>query len=224
MRKSIWLREELSIADELLELVPALRQEFLEYHTDFIDGDFAKGKSYVNTEYDTNTVQSRPESWKMEAVQYTNPGAGIFKTVVDDPVIKQRFPTAVELTKKWGKDCPTSTYSILEKNAVITRHADIENRTGEFVRIHIPLIVPPGDIFFEVEGVEIDWSDIFAFDNQFVHSAHNHSDHRRLVYLIDIRRTAIGLEPGVPTDFTRYDTVEPFVREQLPKILHSCQR
>jgi hypothetical protein len=224
MKKSIWLREELSIADELLALAPALTQEFLEYHTDFVNGDFVNGKPNTSVVYDTNTVQSRPEAWKIEPVQYTNPGVGIFKTGVDHPVLQQRFPTAVELTKKWGNDCPISTYSILEKNAVITRHTGIENRTGEFVRIHIPLIVPPGDIFFEVEGVEIDWGDIFAFDNQFVHSAHNYSNHRRLVYLLDIRRTAIGIEPGTPTDFTRYDTVQPFVRGQLPKLLHTCQR
>jgi hypothetical protein len=223
MKKSIWLREEISIADELLELVPALTKEFLEYHTDFINGDFAKGMPNPSIVYDTNTVQSRPAAWKLDPIQYTNPGVGIFKTGVNKSDIIERFPTAVALTKKWGTDCPISTYSILEKNAVITRHTGIENRSGEFIRIHIPLIVPPGDIFFEVEGTEIDWSDIFAFDNQFVHSAHNYSDHRRLVYLLDLRRTAIGIDPGTPTDFTRYDTVEPFVRGKLPKIYHSCQ-
>lgn len=226
MKKSIWLREELSIADELLELVPALTKEFLDYHTDFIDGDFSKGQVFTSTtlHYDNaDSLRSHYNAWKIDPVQYTNPVTGVFKTGVDHPSLVGKFPTAAALTKKWGTDCPISTYSILEKHSSILRHTGMENRSGEFVRIHIPLIVPPGDIFFEVEGVEIDWSDIFAFDNQFVHSAHNYTDQRRLVYLLDLRRTAIGIEPGTPTDLTRYDTVEPFVRGRLPKLYHSCQ-
>jgi hypothetical protein len=223
MRKSIWLREELPISDELEKLIPALREEFLNYHTDFIDGDFVNGKPYRNDLFDTNNVQSSKNAWKIDPIKYSHPDAGIFKSGLDHLVFRNRFPTAVALTEKWGEDCPISSYSILEKNAVITRHTGIENRSGEYVRIHIPLLVPEGDIFFEVEGVEIDWSDIFAFDNQFVHSAHNYSNYRRLVYLLDIKRSALGIEPGEPTDFTRYDSVEPFVRGKLPKLYHSCQ-
>jgi hypothetical protein len=223
MKKSIWLREELPISDELEKLIPALREEFLNYHTDFIEGDFVNGKPYHNDTFDTNTMQSRELAWKVDPIKYTHPDAGIYKSGVSHPVLRSRFPTAVALTEKWGDNCPISTYSILEKNAVIKRHSGIENRSGEYVRIHIPLLVPEGDIFFEVEGVEIDWSDIFAFDNQFIHSAHNHSNQRRLVYLLDLKKSALGLEPGTPTDMTRYETVEPFVRGKLPKLYHSCQ-
>lgn len=224
MKKSIWLRHELGIAEELCSLIPALRQEFLDYHTDFVEGDFVRGKPYTNQLFDTAEVQSRAQAWKVDGVKYTHPDAGISVSKLDDAEIQTRFPTAVALTKKWDKDCPISTYSILERRAVITRHSGIENRSGEYVRIHIPLIVPKGDIFFEVEGVEVDWSDIFAFDNQFIHSAHNHSDHRRLVYLLDLRKSAIGIEPGTPTDMTRYQHVPPFVRGQYPKLLHDCQK
>jgi len=46
--KYYFLREEIPIADELLGLAIQLRDEFLEYHQDFIDGNFEKGRSYFN--------------------------------------------------------------------------------------------------------------------------------------------------------------------------------
>jgi hypothetical protein len=56
MRKSIWLRKEISIADELLSLAPKLTQEFLAYHTDFIEGNFSKVVPYINETFDTNII------------------------------------------------------------------------------------------------------------------------------------------------------------------------
>ena len=223
-RKSIWLREEISIADELLALAPKLLQEFLEYHTDFIVGDFAKGIPYTNPNFDVGPYKSRPDSWKIDPLKYTNPKHSVLHDGTKNDQIRQRFPTAVALTEKYGAHCPVSAYSILEHNAVIARHTGVENRDGLYVRIHIPLLVPPGDIFFEVEGVEIDWSDLFAFDNQFIHSAYNYTDQRRLVYLLDLHRDVLGLEPGIKTNFERFDAVPEFVRGQIPKVLHTCQK
>jgi hypothetical protein len=220
MRKSIWLRKEISIADELLSLAPKLTEEFLAYHTDFIEGNFSKGVPYINETFDTNNIKSHEHAWKIDGLKYVYKEKNIILDPFKNNEIKTRFPTAVALTERWGEDCPISTYSILEKNSVIERHTGIENRNGEFLRIHIPLIIPKGDIFLEVEGVEIDWSDLFGFDNQFIHSAYNYTDHRRLVYLIDIRRSAIGIEPGEKTNKKRYKDVPPFVRGQYPKIQH----
>jgi len=53
------------------------------------------------------------------------------------------------------------------------------------------------------------WNDIFGFDNQTTHSAHNYTIHRRLVYLIDIRRSRIGMEPGRPFDPQRDEKAYP---------------
>jgi hypothetical protein len=222
--KAYWLREEIPIADELLSLAPALTKEFLDYHEDFIVGDFAKCKTYVNPVFDTRVVQSRADAWKTDAVKYTHKQANISQNMFQKSGVRERFPTAVALTEKYGDDCPISTYTIIESNAVIERHTGIENRDNEFIRIHIPLIVPEGDIFFECEGAEIDWTDIWAFDNQLVHSAHNYSPYRRLVYLIDIRRTLLGLEVGEKYDPRRQLQVPLFTRGVIPKVLHSHQR
>ncbi len=222
--KAYWLREEIPIAEELLSLAPALTKEFLDYHNDFIDGDFKKGNSYVNPVFDNRVLQTRADAWKADALKYTYVQGKVFQRQLNRPEVRNRFPTATALTEKYGEDCPISTYSIIESNAVIQRHTGIENRDNEFIRIHIPLIVPEGDIFFECEGAEIDWTDIWAFDNQLIHSAHNYTPHRRLVYLIDIRRSLLGLEVGEKYDSRRQYLVPPFTRGALPKVLHSHQR
>jgi hypothetical protein len=72
--------------------------------------------------------------------------------------------------------------------------------------------------------VEIDWQDLWAFDNQLTHSAHNYADHRRLIYMFDLRRDKIGLPVGKKYNWRRQDQAAPFVRGQYPKVLHSKQR
>ena len=224
MRKTIWLREEIPIADELLSLAPKLTEEFLNFHDDFINGEFRNGRPYHNPHLPVEDVPSRSESWKVDPLKYTYADENISYRMFDDESVKNKFPTAVALTEKWGDDCPISTYSIIEANAVIQRHTGPENRHREFLRIHIPLIIPEGDIFFEVEGVEVDWSDLFGFDNQCIHSAHNYSPYRRLVYLIDIKREKLGIPIGEEFDPLREYQIPPFVRGTHPKILHSKQR
>lgn len=220
-RKRFWLKEELTVAEELLALAPQLTKEFLNWHKDF-DTNFIMGRAYGNPEFNTDRVQSRKAAWKADSVQYRSKNHGV--NIEPTEVIEKRYPTATALTRQYGVDCAISTYSILEKNSVITRHTGLENRDNLFVRIHIPLIVPPGDIFFECEGIEIDWTDLFAFDNQLVHSAHNLSPDRRLVYLIDISRERLGLEEGPAFDLERQLNWPEFVRGQWPKQLHSGQR
>ena len=224
--KAYWLREEISIADELMELAPKLRDEFLEYHHEFLDLSVpTKLRPYRNPFFDTTKVMSGLEAWITEGIKYTWREKGIFSNRhLDEPAIQRHFPTACALTRKWGDDCPISSYSCIEPGNVIQRHTGVENRDNEFIRIHIPLIIPPGDIFFECEGVEIDWQDIWAFDNQLIHSAHNLADHRRLIYMFDVRRDKIGLPVGKKYNPRRQEQAQPFVRGQYPKVLHAKQR
>lgn len=213
--KAIFRRHELPMADYLMSFKDNLTKEFLDYHQDFIEGDFVKGVPYWNPIVDVDSIKTNKASWKVSAIKYNFAPANA-KSEIDYSIIteeiKNRFPTAVKLTEEFGEDCPISTYSILEANSVIKRHTGIENRTGEFIRIHIPLIVPPGDIFFEVNGEEINWSDIFAFDNQIVHSAYNTTPYRRLVYMIDIRRSRLGLPPGQYYNPLAEHHAKPFIR------------
>lgn len=201
--KAIFTREDISIADELMALRDDLTREFLNYHEDW-DGEFKKGVP-VRTVYDIDSIVNYHGAWKATNVKY------VFKDMHEllDVGARKFFPTAIALTNKYGGDCPISSYSVLESNSVISRHTGPENRNGNFIRIHIPLIVPEGDIFFEVGGEVIRWDDIFGFDNQTIHSAHNYTSKRRLVYLIDIRRSRIGLPKGRAFDPVRDEQSYP---------------
>jgi hypothetical protein len=211
--QGIYRRNEIPIADYLMSFQDALTKEFLAYHKDFIEGSFEKGRPYWSPAVDVDKIKTSHESWKVTSIKYNFAQGNLNYNMEDD--VARHFPTAVKLTQEWGDDCPISTYSILEANSVIKRHTGIENRTGEFVRIHIPLIVPPGEIFFEVNGEEVDWSDIFAFDNQQVHSAYNQTPWRRLVYLIDIRRSRIGMSAGHAYNPIKETTATPFIRNGI---------
>ena len=209
--QNIYKRHEIIIGDYLMSFKDALLKEFLDFHKDF-NTTFNKAE-IVRPVYDVSSLVTHPEAWKVYTIKYKFEERDYeldkFKSLF--------FPTAVKLTKEFGDDCPISTYSILEANSIIARHTGVENRSAEFIRIHIPLLVPEGDVFFEVEGEEVDWSDLFAFNNQKLHSAYNYTPHRRLVYLIDIRRSRLGLPPGEPWvgHNHRYD-IPPFVRKVSP--------
>lgn len=202
--KKIFTREDIPIADELMALREDLTREFLAYNQDFLEGAFKKGV-VTNPIYSVGEVISNPAAWKMMWIKYV---FAHVKNLLEIPA-RPSFPTAIALTNKYGGDCPISSYSILEANSIIHRHTGPENRDGNFVRIHIPLIVPEGDIFFEVGGEVIRWDDIFAFDNQTTHSAYNYSNKRRLVYLIDIRRSRLGMPKGRAFDPVRDEQAYP---------------
>jgi hypothetical protein len=123
-----------------------------------------------------------------------------------------RWPTMRKILMKYDKICPIANYSVLAPHSVIERHTGPENRDGRYIRIHIPLIIPEGNVFFEAAAETISWRDIWAFHNQFAHSAHNYSNEWRLVCLIDLDREAIGMEKGTPYD-PAYETenLPPFV-------------
>jgi hypothetical protein len=199
MSKSIFRRHEIPIADFLLGFRDRLRNDYLKYHPDFLDGNLVKGE-IIDPGFNVGTYVSSVDNWKTTGIRYSLPGKAY-------ELLKERekfFPTAVELTRYFGDDCPVSTYSSLDPNTIIYRHVGPDhyfydpskNLQREFLRIHIPLVVPEGDLFFEVAGEETKWDDIFGFDNQKVHSAYNLSDRRRLIFMIDIRRSRIGLPLG----------------------------
>ena len=216
----IWLKDEISIADELLSLAPNLTKEFLNYHADF-DGEFSKGVSYEN-DYIKDPLNKKA-AWKVDALRYAYPNQNIDLRLFEEVHMQEKFPTAAALTKKYSDHCLISSYSVLESQSSIGRHSDMENRERIYVRIHIPLIVPDGDIFLEVDNVEVDWTDLFAFDSELLHGAYNFSDRRRLVYILDISRKFLGIPPAEPWSYEFEQQALPFVRGTKPQALHKHQ-
>jgi len=211
--QAIYKREEIPIVDLLMMYKDDLVKEFLAFHTDW-EGEL-KGVIPVKYGFEQHTgrdisgILNDPNAWKAQWLRYEWEPNGKF---AEHHEVFPHFPTAVQIMEDLKGELGNVTYSILEANSVIGRHTGPENRTGEYLRIHLPLIVPEGDIFLEVDGEEVTWEEPFGFNNQLVHSAHNHSPYRRLVFLIDIKRTRLGLPPGKPYDETAELKALPFVR------------
>lgn len=212
MDNFIWSRKDIPIADELEKLIPQLRNDFLNYHTDFYQ-DFGSGTPYSNPYVSVEETMSAPGAWKIEPVRYVLPDSGIEKNFD----VASKYPTATMLREKFQGQCGCITYNVLEGNSFLRRHTDPENRARRFVRIHLPLIIPEGDMFLEVAGVEVPWTDIFAFDNEQLHSAYNYSPNRRLIFLIDISRELLGLPPGNRYIFEN-EIITKFVRGNVFKL------
>lgn len=217
-----WRRKDLSVADYLMQHREDLTRDFLKGHSTLDEAVRAKkliGAFDDRHELDDieisqlvlNNARSDLKAWKVLPFRYQHNRIG------REEVYNQRLrehPTAFKLIHKFRGDVAIATYSVIEPNSVIARHTGPENRDGEYIRIHIPLIIPPGDVFFECLGEVITWDDIWGFNNQLIHSAHNYTDEYRLVFLIDLRRTAIGLEPGEPFDEKWQIHAKPFIREK----------
>jgi hypothetical protein len=135
--------------------------------------------------------EKEKNDWKVEGLRYALPEQKVEHNFFLQPRIRNIFPTASTLTQQYIAHIGCSGYSVLESGGVIKSHVDIENRSRNTVRIHIPLIIPQGDIALEVNGIKQDWSDLFAFDNAELHSAYNKTDKRRLIYIIDISKSIL---------------------------------
>jgi len=188
----IWTRDKISIADELMELVPKLRDEFLEYHKDY-HTTFKGGMPYAQANPLTILKDHEKAVWKVEGLRYVCPNQKVERNLFLEPSIAKIFPTATALTKKYFDVAGCSGYSSLDAGGIIERHVDIENTSHDTIRIHIPLVVPEGDAMLEANGVKTKWTDLFAFDNGDFHSAYNNTNSRRLIYILDIKRSFLKL-------------------------------
>jgi hypothetical protein len=211
----IYRRHEIPYVEHLMSYQGDLIKDFLAFHDDWYDLDQPLKNVHVNNfDGDINERLSYPDAWKTSWFRYeTKPGG----EVIVNTEHLAKFPTATKIMQELEGQIGHFSYSIMEPNTVISRHTGPENRTGEYLRVHIPLIVPSGDVFFEVNGEEIDWSEPFGFNNQYTHSAHNYTDQRRLILLIDIKRSFLGLPPCFPYYSREHlqfmSKVPPFVRQ-----------
>ncbi len=225
----IFKRSEIPIADKLMTFQKGLLEDYMRGFSDLkeafeLQGVEALQRANISKESASYMLKSKNSltgkfennmhSWKAINIKYEHLEQDI--KLRCSKIQSNRYSTANKILKEFGEEnCPILNYSCLAPNTIIQRHTGIENRRGETIRIHIPLIIPKGDVFFEVFGEEIDWSDLFAFNNQFVHSAHNLTNEYRLVFLMDIKREAAGLPKGMPYDPSLEIEAPPFVRSNI---------
>jgi len=212
---AIYRRHEIPYVEHLVSYTDDLIKDFLAVHDNWFDLDQElKGVHVNNFGGDINERLTYPDAWKVSWFRYEDFPGGPFYVNSEH---LEKFPTAKKIMQELEDQIGHFSYSIMEPNTVISRHTGPENRTGEYLRVHVPLIVPDGDVFFEVNGEEIDWSEPFGFNNQYTHSAHNHTDHRRVILLVDIKRSFLGLPPCFPYYSKEHlqfmSKVPPFVRQ-----------
>lgn len=154
------------------------------------------------------------EAWMLEAVKYLdfyiNKGEYKKPNKIQVDGIKyadssfkeasETYPTAKTLVNLWSDYVGGAFYSILDRNNKIPIHTNPGNRDRKTIRIHIPLIIPKNtgwkQLGFESEGTKLVWDEVWAFDNQSLHSAWNYTNERRLVFIFDLDRDFLGLPPA----------------------------
>jgi hypothetical protein len=219
--KRYWRRDDLpSIFNYLIGFKENLIQDFLQGHSSLEEAIKVTKLSPIIGSYRTelmdidisklayNTAGPNLNGWR-------GVGSYVHKKLGHEILFDfSNYPTANAIVEEFKGNVGIVTYVVLDPNTIIGRHTDNDNRDGEYLRIHIPLIIPEGDVFFECFGEITKWDDIFGFNNQLVHSAYNYTDKHRLVFVIDLRKTAIGLEPGEPFDEKWQIHAKPFKRDK----------
>jgi hypothetical protein len=219
--KLFWHRHELPVAEYLMSHKQGLIYDFLQGHKTLRSAvrtktkpvldwrslgiPLEKSSHYINRKSVDGEFEPDITGWQGVRFRYErHDNFNISYTISEEE--GKKFPTGYEIIKHFGDACVFCTYSVMAPQSVLKRHTGPENREGKYIRIHMPLIIPQGDIFFECFDEVVTWDDIWGFNNQIGHSAHNYTDEYRLIFLIDLERAAIGMGPGDPYD-ERYDYI-----------------
>jgi hypothetical protein len=228
MMQAIYSKKELGdVAEYLMSFQNALTNEFMEGYESLKQAIITNGiPNLANRTYDASSsiisannegkYVSNVDSWSSVAFKCERHDSIMdisFNLSKDHPRAK-KYPTAYKLIQEFGDNCSLANYSCMAPHSIIKRHTDPENIRGTNVRIHIPLIIPKGDVFLEVDCNEVDWGDLFGFSNQLMHSSFNLTDEYRLVFFLDLTREFLGLEPGVKFDPIKTAKTKPFIRNK----------
>ena len=227
----VWHRHELPIFEKLLEYRDGLVRDYMDGYNNLTDAILAQSENSVDPKHYDDTAMSQAEgmlvtrdpktlkwstnfdAWKSVGIRNVVKQQG--QVVVDEQIPAEqsvKYPTAMKLLSDYHDDMFGLVYSAIGPYSILQRHVGPENIDGEYIRIHLPLVVPTGDIFLEVQGQEVEWTDIFGFNNQYLHSAHNYSNEWRLIMIIDLSRKACGLPPGRYFSEGGQERDKPFVR------------
>lgn len=227
----IWHRRDLPIFEELLSFKDGLIKDYMEGFSDHKEAVLAQSENTISIENYDNSQMNMAEgmlvvrdpntlkwstnfsAWQSVGLKNVVKLNGVVELQEEMPADRiVKFPTAKAMMDKYGDDLFGLVYSSIGPYSILQRHVGPENIDGEYIRIHIPLIVPPGDIFLEVQNQEVTWDDIFGFNNQYLHSAHNYSTEWRTIMIVDLSRKACGLPPGRRFSEGGLEREQPFIR------------
>lgn len=187
----VWRGREIQFYDYLMDLRNDILNEFLAAHPNF--SKMVEWSKFV------------PPGWKLFPFRYivdpTNKEREDMMKLgaLHEATCKDIYPTIYNnILKRWDKECSICGIAVLEPGGIIAKHVDDENMSAKWIRIHVPLSVPTGDLGMEICGEMVDWSDLFAIASQHVHSCWNFTNEPRIVLFLDLPRSVCNLPPGVP--------------------------
>ena len=100
------------------------------------------------------------------------------------PVYQKRFPKTTELVKE-GPTHRATGWLILtpQSSTPVHKHDD----WGDKIIFHLPMIIPEGDVGFNVEGKVHRWKvgEPFAFEITREHHGFNYTDDTRVIFVLD---------------------------------------
>lgn len=151
------------------DVVVELKKEFLSMDT--TDAPLYPAGSYVNIDV--------YKKWKMIVVKIMGEW---------DRDNKEKYPIFAKLIESFGDTCRGGGYSILELGGMVLPHTDTEEGHELYVIVHVPLVIPYGDVGFTVDSVSGKWEEgnAFILDVEKVHSIWNNTEERRVVILLEL--------------------------------------
>lgn len=157
------------------KMIPLLKQDFIDAH----------GMDTSNIPmYDIGKELDIHKKWKMSVLKIMGEW---------DQEAKVRYPNFNKFVEDLGITCRSAGYSILEPGGNVVTHTDTEEGHEDYVIVHVPLIVPLGDIgFFEndKQGVWVE-GDSFILDVESPHSIWNYTNSSRVVVLLELLKKEV---------------------------------
>ena len=184
--KNIYRGREVKFYDFFMEHKQALIDDFLKQNPTYKDVNATQ--PFASVEYQPGAINIE-NAWQVVPIKKI-----LTSTIVEEN--RPKYPTGFKLMEHFGDDCTGLGYISMAPGMILRRHTGPENKDAKRIRIHIPLIIPEGDVGFEVHGEIVRWDDIFSFNNQKAHSGWNLTNERRLVFLLDINRDICDLPPA----------------------------
>lgn len=163
-----------TLKDKINNLIPQFRQDFLNVHgTNTNDIPLYQPGTYAQLD--------PKQKWKMSIIK----DMGVWNETA-----KKLYPTVSAFIADLGDVCRSAGYSILEAGGTVLTHTDTEEGHENYVIVHVPLIVPDGDIGFKENDETGKWveGECFILDVESPHSIWNNTDKPRVVVLLELKK------------------------------------
>lgn len=152
------------------DLIPVLREDFVRVH----------GTDTSNIPmYDVGKNLDIHKKWKMSVLK-----------IMDEwnEEAKSLYPNFYKFVHSLGDSCRSAGYSILEPGGNVITHTDTEEDHEKYIIVHVPLIVPEGDVGFMENDEQGKWveGECFILDVESPHSIWNYTDKNRVVILLEL--------------------------------------